>query len=231
MGELRESHWVVPSWQFELLLWGISSTFPLGSHFDFSGSQLIFRTSLYLSMCVHKSLSLDGFYQKGIWIGNIPWHSFPLTSKEPFLCVWGREVSWLWEKKYVVWAGSSLLPFVLLSSSWSFGPQGVNHQLLYPLPIHKSSPESPRSESIFLNLSVGKTVADKGWALLIKNCCHWGYIVEFLKAYYLSEALEYGRGLGIGNWISNSDIIEQHKQAWIAKETSILPILWDLLFP
>ena len=40
-------------------------------------------------MCVHASLSQDGFYLKGIWVGNIPWHHFPLASKEPFLCMCG----------------------------------------------------------------------------------------------------------------------------------------------
>ena len=39
----RESPWVVPSWQFELLLWSVSSKCPLASHFDLPSSQSIFR--------------------------------------------------------------------------------------------------------------------------------------------------------------------------------------------
>ena len=34
-------------------------------------------------------------------------------------------------KKYMVWAGPSLLPYILLFSSWSFSPWGVNIQLPY----------------------------------------------------------------------------------------------------
>ena len=36
---------VVPSWQFELLLPGISSRFPLANHFDLTNSQSIFGIS------------------------------------------------------------------------------------------------------------------------------------------------------------------------------------------
>ena len=51
------------SWQFELLLWGISSGFPLASHFDLLGSQSIFGISQDPSNCVCPSLSQDGAYR------------------------------------------------------------------------------------------------------------------------------------------------------------------------
>ena len=40
---LRER--VVPSGQFESLLWGISSLFPLTNHFDLPGSESVFGVS------------------------------------------------------------------------------------------------------------------------------------------------------------------------------------------
>ena len=65
MGGLRESHWVAPLWQFELPLWGISSGFPLASHFDLPGSQPLFGLSQDPPLRTHTSLSQDGFYCKG----------------------------------------------------------------------------------------------------------------------------------------------------------------------
>ena len=47
----------MPSWQFELLLWGISSSFPLADHFDLLGSQPIFRSSQDPPMCAHASVN------------------------------------------------------------------------------------------------------------------------------------------------------------------------------
>ena len=38
----RENRRVTPSWQLELLLWVVSSGFPLASHCDLPGSQPIF---------------------------------------------------------------------------------------------------------------------------------------------------------------------------------------------
>ena len=51
-GWTLESVRVRPSWQFELLLWGISSGFPLISHLNLPGSESIFGVSQILS-CVH----------------------------------------------------------------------------------------------------------------------------------------------------------------------------------
>ena len=87
----RESPWVAPSWQFELVLWDISFGFPLANHYNLPGSQSIFGPSQDPPMCVHAFLSQGGFYQKGVWVRNIPWHDSPLTSKKPFLhkCGWG----------------------------------------------------------------------------------------------------------------------------------------------
>ena len=50
------------SWQFELLLWGISSRFPLVSHADLPGSQSMFGISQDLPTCIHAPLGQDGFY-------------------------------------------------------------------------------------------------------------------------------------------------------------------------
>ena len=67
----------MPSRQFELLLWGISSRFPLASYFDLYDSQIkphksIFGISQDPRVCAHTPLSQDGFYRKGMWVGNIP---------------------------------------------------------------------------------------------------------------------------------------------------------------
>ena len=43
---------VAPLWQFESLLWGISSGFPLTNHFDLPGSESISGVSQDLPMCV-----------------------------------------------------------------------------------------------------------------------------------------------------------------------------------
>ena len=64
----REGVRAAPSWQFELLLWGTCSRFPLANHFDLLGSQSIFGISLDPPMCAQVSLSQGGFHQKGIWI-------------------------------------------------------------------------------------------------------------------------------------------------------------------
>ena len=61
----------MPSQQFELLLWGISSRFPLVNYFDLCDSQTkphksIFGISQDPRMCAHISLSQDGVYHKGI---------------------------------------------------------------------------------------------------------------------------------------------------------------------
>ena len=50
-GKVRESHWVTPSWQFELLLWDISSGFPLANHFGLPGSESLFDISLDPPIC------------------------------------------------------------------------------------------------------------------------------------------------------------------------------------
>ena len=85
-----ESRWIVLSWQFELLLWGISSGFPLTNHFGLPGSPSLFAVSQDPPRCAHTSLSQNGFYRKGIWVGNIPWANSPLASKESFLCMCGQ---------------------------------------------------------------------------------------------------------------------------------------------
>ena len=58
--EREESHALV---QFALLLSGVSSGFPLANHFDFPGFQSTFDVSQDPPMCLHASLSQDGFYK------------------------------------------------------------------------------------------------------------------------------------------------------------------------
>lgn len=67
-GRLRESPRVVLLWQFKSLLWGISSGFPLASHFDLPGSESMFGISQAPPMCARASLSQDGFYYEGPWV-------------------------------------------------------------------------------------------------------------------------------------------------------------------
>ena len=66
--------------------------FPLADHFGLH-SQPIFDISQDPQMCARTSLSLDGLYQKGIWVGNIPWHHSPVASKEPLCTCVVRESS------------------------------------------------------------------------------------------------------------------------------------------
>ena len=56
----------MPSWQFELLLWGISSRFPLANHFDLTSSQSIFGISQDPTMCADTSLRQDVFSAKAV---------------------------------------------------------------------------------------------------------------------------------------------------------------------
>ena len=57
--------------QVGLLLWGISSSFPLANYFDLPGSQSIFCLSQDPPLCGHAFLSQDGFYQRGLWVVSI----------------------------------------------------------------------------------------------------------------------------------------------------------------
>lgn len=62
-GRAQRASLAVPSWQSELLLWGVSSGLPLANHFDFPGFQSTFDVSQDPPMCLHASLSQDGFYK------------------------------------------------------------------------------------------------------------------------------------------------------------------------
>ena len=64
-----------------------SSGFPLTSHFDFPGSESKFGLPQDPSLCVHASLSQDGFFQGGLWVA---WHhviSLPFDLQGAFLCL------------------------------------------------------------------------------------------------------------------------------------------------
>ena len=78
----------------------------LASHFDLFGSQSIFGKSQDPPMHEHPFLSQDGFYQRGIWIENIPSHNSPFDLQGGLsACVWLGRSPDLENKKYVVWAG------------------------------------------------------------------------------------------------------------------------------
>lgn len=62
MGGLRGR--VVPSGEFKSLLWGICSVFPLANHFALPGFESVFSISQDPLMCVHASLSQNGFHQE-----------------------------------------------------------------------------------------------------------------------------------------------------------------------
>jgi len=49
------------SWQFESLLWDISSGFPLANHPALPGSESVFSVVQGPPMCAHISLGQDGF--------------------------------------------------------------------------------------------------------------------------------------------------------------------------
>ena len=55
-----ESHWAAPLWQFGLLLWDISSRFPLADHADLPGSQPVFGISrIFPCVCTHFLAKMD----------------------------------------------------------------------------------------------------------------------------------------------------------------------------
>ena len=66
MGGLRDR--VSPSWQFESLLWGISSVFPLNNHLALPSSDSTFGVSQDIPTCAHAPLSQGGCYRRGLWV-------------------------------------------------------------------------------------------------------------------------------------------------------------------
>ena len=78
---------------------GVSSKFPLASHFDLPSSRSIFGVPQDPSMCAHASLSQDGSYRRGIWVE----HPLTLLLLSPaislFCTCMFREVSWLRKQK------------------------------------------------------------------------------------------------------------------------------------
>ena len=67
-GRLKER--AVPSQQFQSLIWGSSSVFPLSNHFALPGSGSTFGVSQDLPMCARASLSQDGFHRRGLWVSE-----------------------------------------------------------------------------------------------------------------------------------------------------------------
>ena len=118
----RESPWVAPSWQFELVLWDISFGFPLANHYNLPGSQSIFGISQDPSTCAHGSLSQEGSFQRGVLLEH-PLTLLPLLPARSLFCacVIG-EVSWLWIEKYVSEQGPASFcncPAILVLEFWS----------------------------------------------------------------------------------------------------------------
>ena len=124
---------IIPSRQFESLIWGISSGFPLANHLALPGSASIFAISLDPLMCAGISqprwipekrpvcrLVLFTYGSDG---SDTPSH---LTSKQTFQ----EGLLDLENEKYVIslsltWAGLSSSLFLPLSSSQSLCPQGT----------------------------------------------------------------------------------------------------------
>ena len=131
----RESCWVAPFWQFELLLWSISSGFPLANPFGLPESQSIFGVSQDPPMSSYTTLSQDELHHKGLWVEH------PLTSLSfwslrsfPEHVYLGRSPD-LENEKYVVWVGPNFnCPAIFVLEFWSIG-----NELPITLPLGASS--------------------------------------------------------------------------------------------
>ena len=91
---------------------GISFRFPLCNHFDWPDSESVFGISQAPSMCVGTCFSLNGFYQRGLWVGLtlLPFwtpRSF-LLGKSSFLWLQEWEICGL----FLIWAAPSLFPWL-----------------------------------------------------------------------------------------------------------------------
>ena len=122
---------VACSWWIEPLLRGISSS----SLWPVILLCLVLSPYLvYLRVLppVRASLSQDGFWCRGLWVGwrHLLWGGAPslLTSEEPFCARAVGRVSLSWRMRNMqclVWAGLSLSSLLLLSSPWGICPQGT----------------------------------------------------------------------------------------------------------
>ena len=99
----RESPQVAHLWKSELLLWGISSKFPLDDHFDLPVLQSIIAVSQGLPMYAHTTLSQHGFYWKGLWLER-PLTSTPFGLQGAFLRMCGRQGLLTWRMR-TIWSG------------------------------------------------------------------------------------------------------------------------------
>ena len=97
---------LVPSWQLESLLWGISSGFSLVNHFGLPGSLPIFSISQDPPMCAHASLNKDGSDLKGLWVER-PLTQLPFGLQGAFLCMCDWE-GLLTSGKRLMWSGQGL---------------------------------------------------------------------------------------------------------------------------
>ena len=105
----QESPWVVPKWQWKLLIWGISSSFPLANHSDLPGSQSVFGISQDPLLCVHASLSQDGFYWKAVWVEHpLSSLSFGLQGNFLYMCGQGGLLTLIMRNMGSGWGPASL---------------------------------------------------------------------------------------------------------------------------
>ena len=139
-GGLRER--IAPSWQFESLLWGISSGFPLANHFDLPGSKSVFSIAQDFPMWARASLSQDGFYRRSLRVGLATWHHSPFDLQGALLHMCSREglltsrMKNMWSLIFYLGRAQLPLSIVLLFSFWSIGPQGTNSNCLPRGPIY-----------------------------------------------------------------------------------------------
>ena len=124
---------------FKITYMGHFSQFSFGQSFVSVGSQSIFGIFQvyifvwYISMFAQASLSQDEFYRWGIWVEH-PLTFLPLWNpRSRSALIWPERSSGFRNEKYIVWAEPSLPPLIfLLFWAWSFSPQGMNLQFLYP---------------------------------------------------------------------------------------------------
>ena len=114
-----------------IIFLGLFSSFPLANQFDLPGSQSMFGVSQDPPLCVHTSLSRDGFYQQGVWVAH-PLTEFSSGLQGAFLRMYGQGSLLtsrnMWSEQGP--AASLNCPAVLILE-WSFSLLGMNFQSLY----------------------------------------------------------------------------------------------------
>ena len=134
-GRVPESHLCS---SLSYLYAAFSSGFPLTSHFYFPGSESTFGLPQDPSLCVHASLSQDGFFQGGLWVA---WHhviSLPFDLQGAFPCLHSQG-SLLTLRMRNMWSlifyldGAQLSPTIVLL--FSSGVPWVSHLPFVSAPL------------------------------------------------------------------------------------------------